>query len=168
MWAIRGTATPPIHSWKWARIGRSFTIDVKIAEKLGDGESEGDHLVHFAVVGRDLDAVVLPHQVLVVVETAIAAAIVDEDHARAAGDEPAAEVAGHAGVFQFLQRFADRAVGGLLLEFQRRRWWGCRGRSGNSDRPSVRAWWRLWSAGRCRCRPVASRLPTRTSNSSGG
>jgi hypothetical protein len=62
----------------------------------------------------------LPHQVLVVPEVREARAVVEQDHARPAGDEPAAEVTRDALRAQPVERLADDAFGRALLELQRR------------------------------------------------
>src|SRR5262249_13070982 len=58
-------------------------------EEFGDGETESDDFVDFAVVLRGGDAVVFPEEIFVVVEGTIAAAVVDEDYLGATGDKPA-------------------------------------------------------------------------------
>src|SRR5205085_9480517 len=93
----------------------------ELAEELLHRESESDDLVHLAVGGVDGDAVVFPEQVLIRVEGRVAGAVIEEDDPRPAGNEPAAEITWETIFLELLERLADRPVGGLLLELDRRR-----------------------------------------------
>ena len=107
----------PAHPFVEMRQDRAVALDVaQLTEELGDREAECDGLVDFAIRGVGLDAVVFPQQVFVGLQRAIAGAVVQEDDAWPAGDEPATIVAGHARLAEAVQRLADDALGGQFLE----------------------------------------------------
>ena len=92
----------------------------QLAEKFCHGEPERDDLVDFPVAVRHGDPVVLPQQVLVVIEVRKARPIVEQDHPRPAGDQPTAEVTRDPRRAQPVERLADDSFGRALFEFQRR------------------------------------------------
>ncbi len=87
-------------------------------EEFRDGETERDDFVDFPVARDGGDEIVFPEEVFVGIKLRESAAIVEQDHPRPTGDEPAAVMAADAHVAQAIQRFADDALGGLFFKFQ--------------------------------------------------
>ena len=159
---MRGTATPPIHSWKCARIGWSVTTWHRLRKNSATVKPKATTSFTSPSPASHADAVVLPQQVLVGVDVREAGAVIQQDDARPAGDQPAAVVAGDALRAQLIERLADEPFGGLLLEFHGRGLRVVGADQAVAVAPALASWRRPWCAGRCRCRRAASRPPRRS------
>ena len=109
------------------------------------------------------DAVIFPEQIFVVIESHVSPAVIDQNHARPAGDRASGRYGRRCPAARSRSSVPrDDSIGRAALQIRPPPSAGCTARSGNSDRPSVAEHHvRPWIAARCRCRRAASRLPSR-------